>query len=537
MSNPPDRILSVFNNQFFISDEYIKNSGAVATSNATLTTFKGEMDINENLEFTNPNYLDRFIVNLHKMILCNNNLLTNSFILSAMNNTVLFDQSGSVSGSHIFSNLDASSVKTTTLSLSTAVNVLTATTNSIVGTTLNVNCDNIKSNKATVNLLNTTPTTINFGSASSDIVVGGTLNGENLSYISGLTENIQTALDSNTSDIANDCVRKSGGTQIITGPSLTTAGGRLSVYHGDIASAVSSVPLLVSNSNLSDATVNGTLSGEVVYPMIQMGNRACVFANGTDNTNMYMGTAGGGGNDCDYEYTYRREVGMKISPTFDTNTFTEALKVVGTVNVTGAMTVGGLLNGNNMTYQDATSSVQTQIDTNATNIANRIQLSGGTMTGGLVINASSVIGETSADACTIIASIHAGAPNSYLRNLAGIHLLSGTAGSYYFTPIFHSTTNILTNTYEQQYTSGTTGYTSQDGTALGSWSNIDINNSQDKFLVFPNFGLKVYNDSLYTNIIMNFKNTTNGPIIAKCTTDNTATSIRVFYDDLQVEGL
>ncbi len=331
-----------------------------------------------------------------------------------------------------------------------------------------------------------------------------------------------------------------------------------------------------------------------------MGNRACVWASGTDNINMYMGMAGGGGDDCDYEYTYRRGVGMKISPTFDTNVFTEALKVVGTANVTSDLTVGGTLNGNDMNFQDATSSAQSQIDTlnssvstnttdiaanvtdiatsasdiatnvtdiamnatdiatnatdiatnatdiatnatdiatNVTDIANRLQLAGGTMTGSLVVNDSVSFGSSASDTCTISSSIYAPAANSFMRNTAGVYLLSGSAGSYYNIPIYHSTADLINNIYEQQYTSGTTGYSSQSGAALGSWSNIDLDNSQDVFIVHPNYGVIVYNDTGYTNEIMNFKNTSNGPQVVKCTTDNTASSIKVYYDDAIVVGL
>jgi hypothetical protein len=52
---------------------------------------------------------------------------------------------------------------------------------------------------------------------------------------------------------------------------------------------------------------------------------------------------GGGAPDADYFITYKRATGMKISggTTYDTNDFTEALKVVGDANITGNISVGG----------------------------------------------------------------------------------------------------------------------------------------------------------------------------------------------------
>jgi len=475
-----NKALSIFNTAFFKEGDYLRASGDVATQEATLTQFTGELDVSKSIEFDSTDVTQRFILNPQQIILCNDSKTTSSGNVNCTTNVMNYDQGGAdgASGGHVFTALNAASGKTTTLNMSVTD---TTFTNS---TAFHVNCDTINTDQATLNLFDTTPTTINLGSASCDINIAGTLNGEDLSHISGLTGNIQTAIDDNTTDLTDDCVRKSGGTQIMS-PSLTLAGGRLSAYHGALASAISSVPLLVSNSTLADTTVNGTLAGEDVYPMIQMGNRACCWANGTDNVNMYMGMAGGGGFDCDYEYTFRRGTGMKISPTFDTNTFTEALKVVGDANIT----------------------------------------------------ASQVFGTDSSDACTINSSIYAPAAKSYMRNTAGIFLLSGTAGSYYSIPIYHSTADLINNTYEQQYTSGSTGYTSQSGSALGSWSNINLDNSQDVFIVHPNYGLIVYNDTGYTNEIMNFKNTSNGPQVVKCTTDDTATSIKVYYDDALIVGL
>ena len=344
----------------------------------------------------------------------------------------------------------------------------------------NVNCDTINTNKTSLNLFGTTPTAINLESASYNVNIAGTFNGEDLSHISELTGNIQAAIDGNRNNIANGCVRKSRGTQITT-PPLTLAGGRLSAYHGALSAAISSAPLVASKSTLPHTSVTGTLGGKDVYPMIQMGNRACLRANDTDNINCYMGIASGRAPNGDYEYNYRRGISMKTSAGLDANSFTEALTVVGTANITSDMTASGLLNGNDMNFQDATSSVLTQLDS-------KLPLTGGTITGDISATVNQTFDNASTNTCTIHSTIVADPPYSRLSACTGVYLVHGAAGAFYFLPIYYTVSNFQTNTFSQKHISGTIDYTAQSGSAVGNWTGKNMENIDSRYLVHPRWG-------------------------------------------------
>ena len=180
------------------------------------------------------------------------------------------------------------------------------------------------------------------GEISGDTIVANTLNGEDLSYLSGLTENIQTAINSNTSDIADDCVRKTGGAQTMT-TSLTLSGGSLSTLSSTQHTRIQpGTQLIIYNSDYLDTTTNGSIGGESVNNQVMLGARL-VISQGVLGTNYYIGYIGGPPSAINpsFAYTMKQDTGLKIDPAYGTDDFTDALHVVGTGNFTSNLTVGG----------------------------------------------------------------------------------------------------------------------------------------------------------------------------------------------------
>lgn len=103
--------------------------------------------------------------------------------------------------------------------------------------------------------------------------------------------------------------------------------------------------LNITNITTPDTTVNGVIGASGVFPQFEFGSRNFCFAeDAQDNLKMYFGcVGGGGGNDPDFEYTFKRATGLKINPTSATNTdFTEALNVVGDCTISGTLNSGVL---------------------------------------------------------------------------------------------------------------------------------------------------------------------------------------------------
>jgi hypothetical protein len=102
------------------------------------------------------------------------------------------------------------------------------------------------------------------------------------------------------------------------------------------------IPLFVRNTSVIDSNINGSLSGNV-YNQIAFGGRNWTFAQDTSNDNtLFLGCQGGGDPDPDFEYYFKRSVGLQIqpNPSVITTDFTEALKVLGNANITGNVNIG-----------------------------------------------------------------------------------------------------------------------------------------------------------------------------------------------------
>ncbi len=96
-------------------------------------------------------------------------------------------------------------------------------------------------------------------------------------------------------------------------------------------------PLAIRNTSIIDSNIRGSLSGNV-YHQLSMAERNWVFSqDASTDAILYFGTQDGGNPDPDFEYYFKRAVGLQIQPTpsIITTDFTEALKVLGTANITG----------------------------------------------------------------------------------------------------------------------------------------------------------------------------------------------------------
>ena len=219
--------------------------------------------------------------------------------------------------------------------------------------------DAAQSNLNVLAIRNNVGTPVILLKGSGDITCTGNIQGISstiFGYLSGLTSGVQTQINSK------------GGLALANtwtlGQNFSAAA---SFYTGTPTVAQSGVVVTITNQNTLDTSIHGTIAGELVYNQLQMGARAFLIAQGVDNTNMYMGTAGGGTPDPDFEYTMRRGVGLKIAPFLsapgDQSSFTDALRVIGAISSTGNIqgispTVFGYLSG-------ITSGVQAQINLKA----------------------------------------------------------------------------------------------------------------------------------------------------------------------------
>ena len=124
---------------------------------------------------------------------------------------------------------------------------------------------------------------------------------------------------------------------------------------------------------------------------------------------------------------------------------------------------------------------------------------------------------------------------TFRKNFGGVFMITLQGSTDIRTAVLNSKADLATNLYNQAITSGVHS-SPQSGTAVGTWntgSSLLLKDS--KYLVYPNFGLIVYNALNYGGtIILNFKNTTSSPVFVRTTADNTGRSIKVYFNNVEL---
>jgi len=120
----------------------------------------------------------------------------------------------------------------------------------------------------------------------------------------------------------------------------------------------------------------------------------------------------------------------------------------------------------------------------------------------------------------------------------GVYMVRGSALNFYFYPFWYSVTNLAQYTSQPTTTGAVGGNNGQlvPGTGgVGNYTNLSIDNADSLgWLVHPNYGLVAYNSIGYTsNIYVNFKNSTNNPVLVGPTSNSGTSSVRIYYNDIE----
>jgi len=127
----------------------------------------------------------------------------------------------------------------------------------------------------------------------------------------------------------------------------------------------------------------------------------------------------------------------------------------------------------------------------------------------------------------------------FRNHVAGIYIINNIAvAQNIMLPIFYSVTD-LTNLMSQPSTSGavptTDGGAYSGQTGVGNYNVLGCDNKDNYWLVYPNYGLIVYNSAGWTGTVyLNYRNKTNNPVVVSGTTIQGATSVKVFFDSVEL---
>ena len=122
---------------------------------------------------------------------------------------------------------------------------------------------------------------------------------------------------------------------------------------------------------------------------------------------------------------------------------------------------------------------------------------------------------------------------NYVAGVYHVNVIGGQQNIV--TPIFYSLTYYV-NIFTQASTSGAlTTPALTGGTVVGNWSAVSVNNSDNVYIVYPNYSLVVYNTQGWAGTIyLNFKNTTNNPVVVAPTTISAGSSCKIYFDEVEL---
>lgn len=119
-------------------------------------------------------------------------------------------------------------------------------------------------------------------------------------------------------------------------------------------------------------------------------------------------------------------------------------------------------------------------------------------------------------------------------HLAGVYLVNNNSAASKFYPIFYSIGNYA-NFTQQNNTGGTTNLSSQSGTLVGTWKGMSLPNIDNNYLLMPNWGIIVYQNTFYGGTIrLNVKNDTANPVQVATSTIDDGQSCKVYFNDVEI---
>jgi hypothetical protein len=123
--------------------------------------------------------------------------------------------------------------------------------------------------------------------------------------------------------------------------------------------------------------------------------------------------------------------------------------------------------------------------------------------------------------------------------VAGVYIINNIAvAQNIMLPIFYSVTD-LTNIMSQPTTSGavptTDGGAIPGETGVGNYNVLGCDNKDNYWLVYPGYGLKVYNSAGWNGTVyLNYRNKERNPVVVAGTTIQGATSVKVYFDGIEL---
>jgi hypothetical protein len=124
------------------------------------------------------------------------------------------------------------------------------------------------------------------------------------------------------------------------------------------------------------------------------------------------------------------------------------------------------------------------------------------------------------------------------RNTAmcGVFLLNSVTASQHIPTAIHYSISDFNNMLFQPTTTGAlTTPAVTGGSVVGNFSALIVDNADNRYIVYPNYSLILYDLTGWAGTIyINYKNTTNNPVCIAPTTTQRGSSCRIYFDEVEL---
>jgi len=126
--------------------------------------------------------------------------------------------------------------------------------------------------------------------------------------------------------------------------------------------------------------------------------------------------------------------------------------------------------------------------------------------------------------------------HNFRNYVAGVYIVNNIATQQnIMTPLFYSITNFTNMMFQPTISGAVSTPAVTGGTAAGNFTALSVNNADNYYMVYPNYSIILYDATGWTGTpILNFKNTTNNPVMVAPTSTQIGSSCRIYFDEVEL---
>jgi hypothetical protein len=118
----------------------------------------------------------------------------------------------------------------------------------------------------------------------------------------------------------------------------------------------------------------------------------------------------------------------------------------------------------------------------------------------------------------------------------GVYLYNSAGGYLIMYPIYYQIPDYSNFTGQVDTTDNLSGYnvSNSGGAGVGQYGGLSLSTNDDAYIIYPNYGIKVYTSTNFVGLVVDFYNSTNKLNIIRAVTNNRGKSCKIYYKGVEI---